>query len=110
MIPQMHSEEIITEDFDKNIFVTIKKCQKISEKTKKSTKFYTKKLFLQNNSCLPKNGDFFRKEYLPKLEIQMELTYNPNGKTSTNIMQNLGLLPIKLQKKLIKLVYNKLLC
>ena len=39
MIPQMHSEEIITEDFDKNIFYgPIKKCQKISQqKTKKST-------------------------------------------------------------------------
>jgi uncharacterized protein (DUF885 family) len=57
-----------------------------------------------------KMGDFLEKEYLPKARNTDGINAIPNGKTSTNIMQNLGLLPIKLQKKLIKLVYNKLLC
>jgi uncharacterized protein (DUF885 family) len=45
-----------------------------------------------------KMGDFLEKEYLPKARIQMELTLFQTVKISTNIMQNLGLLPIKLRR------------
>ena len=69
MIPQMHSEEIITEDFDKNIFYgPIKKMPKnFSAKDKEKYKIlYQEAISSKIIPAYQKMGDFLEKEYLPK--------------------------------------------
>ena len=58
MIPQMRGEEIISENFDKNIFYgPIKKIPaNFSAADKQNTPYFIKTPSNENYSCLPKNG------------------------------------------------------
>ena len=85
MIPQMHSEEIITEDFDKNIFYgPIKKMpNSFSEKDKeKYTKLYQEAIKTKIIPIYQKMGDFLEKEYLPKARNTDGINAIPNGKNT----------------------------
>ena len=85
MIPQMRGEEIISENFDKNIFFgSIKKLPtsfSTSEK-EKYTKLYQDAI---KNKLIPaykKMGDFLEKEYLPKARNTDGINALPNGKNT----------------------------
>ena len=83
MIPQMHSEEIITEDFDKNIFYgPIKKMPKnFSAKDKEKYKIlYQEAISSKIIPAYQKMGDFLEKEYLPKARNTDGINAIPNGK------------------------------
>ena len=83
MIPQMHSEEIITEDFDKNIFYgPIKKMPKnFSAKDKEKYKIlYQEAISSKIIPAYQKMGDFLEKEYLPKARNTDGINALPNGK------------------------------
>ena len=83
MIPQMHSEEIITEDFDKNIFYgPIKKMPKnFSAKDKEKYKIlYQEAIKTKIIPAYQKMGDFLEKEYLPKARNTDGINALPNGK------------------------------
>ena len=83
MIPQMHSEEIITEDFDKNIFYgPIKKMPKnFSVKDKEKYKIlYQEAISSKIIPAYQKMGDFLEKEYLPKARNTDGINAIPNGK------------------------------
>ena len=83
MIPQMHSEEIITEDFDKNIFYgPIKKMPKnFSLKDKEKYKIlYQEAISSKIIPAYQKMGDFLEKEYLPKARNTDGINALPNGK------------------------------
>ena len=83
MIPQMHSEEIITEDFDKNIFYgPIKKMPKnFSAKDKEKYKIlYQEAISSKIITTKQKMGDFLEKEYLPKARNTDGINALPNGK------------------------------
>lgn len=83
MIPQMHSEEIITEDFDKNIFYgPIKKMpKKFSAKDKEKYKIlYQEAISSKIIPAYQKMGDFLEKEYLPKARNTDGINALPNGK------------------------------
>ena len=83
MIPQMHSEEIITEDFDKNIFYgPIKKMPKnFSVKDKEKYKIlYQEAISSKIIPAYQKMGDFLEKEYLPKARNTDGINALPNGK------------------------------
>ena len=83
MIPQMHSEEIITEDFDKNIFYgPIKKMPKnFSTKDKEKYKIlYQEAISSKIIPAYQKMGDFLEKEYLPKARNTDGINALPNGK------------------------------
>ena len=83
MIPQMHSEEIITEDFDKNIFYgPIKKMPKnFSVKDKEKYKIlYQEAISSKIIPAYQKMGDFLEKEYLPKARNADGINALPNGK------------------------------
>ena len=83
MIPQMHSEEIITEDFDKNIFYgPIKKMPKnFSTKDKEKYKIlYQEAISSKIIPAYQKMGDFLEKEYLPKARNTDGINAIPNGK------------------------------
>lgn len=83
MIPQMHSEEIITEDFDKNIFYgPIKKMPKnFSAKDKEKYKIlYQEAISSKIIPAYQKMGDFLEKEYLPKAKNTDGINALPNGK------------------------------
>ena len=82
MIPQMHSEEIITEDFDKNIFYgPIKKMPKnFSAKDKEKYKIlYQEAISSKIIPAYQKMGDFLEKEYLPKARTTDGYDALPNG-------------------------------
>ena len=85
MIPQMRGEEIISENFDKNIFFgSIKKLPtnfSAAEKAK-YTKLYQDAI---KNKLIPaykKMGDFLEKEYLPKARNTDGINALPNGKNT----------------------------
>lgn len=83
MIPQMHSEELITEDFDKNIFYgPIKKMPKnFSAKDKEKYKIlYQEAISSKIIPAYQKMGDFLEKEYLPKARNTDGINALPNGK------------------------------
>lgn len=83
MIPQMHSEEIISENFEKNIFYgPIKKMpNSFSEKDKeKYTKLYQEAIKTKIIPIYQKMGDFLEKEYLPKARNTDGINAIPNGK------------------------------
>ena len=83
MIPQMHSKEIITEDFDKNIFYgPIKKMPKnFSVKDKEKYKIlYQEAISSKIIPAYQKMGDFLEKEYLPKARNTDGINALPNGK------------------------------
>lgn len=83
MIPQMNSEEIITEDFDKNIFYgPIKKMPKnFSAKDKEKYKIlYQEAISSKIIPAYQKMGDFLEKEYLPKARNTDGINAIPNGK------------------------------
>ena len=83
MIPQMHSEEIITEDFDKNIFYgPIKKMPKnFSAKDKEKYKIlYQEAISSKIIPAYQKMGDFLEKEYLPKARNTDGINAISNGK------------------------------
>lgn len=83
MIPQMRSEEIITEDFDKNIFYgPIKKMPKnFSAKDKEKYKIlYQEAISSKIIPAYQKMGDFLEKEYLPKARNTDGINAIPNGK------------------------------
>lgn len=83
MIPQMRSEEIITEDFDKNIFYgPIKKMPKnFSSKDKEKYKIlYQEAISSKIIPVYQKMGDFLEKEYLPKARNTDGINALPNGK------------------------------
>ena len=83
MIPQMNSEEIITEDFDKNIFYgPIKKMPKnFSAKDKEKYKIlYQEAISSKIIPAYQKMGDFLEKEYLPKARNTDGINALPNGK------------------------------
>lgn len=69
MIPQMRAEEIITPDFEKNIFYgPIKKFPKDFSKTQKEkfTALYKDAILKKIIPAYTKMGNFLEKEYLPK--------------------------------------------
>lgn len=69
MIPQMKAEEIITPDFDKNIFSgPVKNFPKnfTSEQKEKFTKLYEDAVAKNIIPAYTKMGEFLEKEYLPK--------------------------------------------
>ncbi|UFH30612.1 DUF885 domain-containing protein [Chryseobacterium sp. C-71] len=69
MIPQMKAEEIITSDFDKNIFSgPIKNFPKnfTAEQKEKFTKLYKDAVAKNIIPAYTKMGEFLEKEYLPK--------------------------------------------
>ena len=85
MIPQMRGEEIITENFEKNIFYgPIKKMPTnftVAEKAK-YTKLYQEAI---KNKLIPtyqKMGDFLEKEYLPNARNTDGIYALPNGKNT----------------------------
>ena len=85
MIPQMRGEEIITENFEKNIFYgPIKKMPAnftAAEKAK-YTQLYQEAI---KNKLIPaykKMGDFLEKEYLPKARNTDGIYALPNGKNT----------------------------
>lgn len=85
MIPQMRGEEIISENFDKNIFFgSIKKLPtnfSAAEKAK-YTKLYQDAI---KNKLIPaykKMGDFLEKEYLPKARNTDGINALPNGQNT----------------------------
>lgn len=83
MIPQMHSDEIITEDFDKNIFYgPIKKMPKnFSAKDKEKYKIlYQEAISSKIIPAYQKMGDFLEKEYLSKARNTDGINALPNGK------------------------------
>ena len=83
MIPQMHSEEIITEDFDKNIFYGPKKKmpKNFSAKDKEKYKIlYQEAISSKIIPAYQKMGDFLEKEYLPKARNTDGINALPNGK------------------------------
>ena len=83
MIPQMHSEEIITEDFDKNIFYgPIKKMPKnFSAKDKEKYKIlYQEAISSKICPAYQKMGDLLDKESLPKARNTDGINALPNGK------------------------------
>ena len=85
MIPQMRGEEIITDDFEKNIFYgPIKKMPtKFTAADKaKYTKLYQEAI---KNKLIPayqKMGDFLEKEYLPNARNTDGIYALPNGKNT----------------------------
>ena len=83
MIPQMHSEEIISENFEKNIFYgPIKKMPKnFSAKDKEKYKIlYQEAISSKIIPAYQKMGDFLEKEYLPKARNTDGINALPNGK------------------------------
>lgn len=69
MIPQMKAEEIITSDFEKNIFSgPVKKFPKnfTAEQKEKYTKLYQDAIAKNIIPAYTKMGEFLEKEYLPK--------------------------------------------
>jgi uncharacterized protein (DUF885 family) len=85
MIPQMRGEEIITENFEKNIFYgPIKKLPSNFTATEKAkyTKLYQEAI---KNKLIPayqKMGDFLEKEYLPNARNSDGIYALPNGKNT----------------------------
>ena len=83
MIPQMRSEEIIIENFDKNIFYgPIKKMPKnFSARDKEKYKIlYQEAISSKIIPAYQKMGDFLEKEYLPKARNTDGINALPNGK------------------------------
>lgn len=82
MIPQMKSEELITTDFEKNIFYgPVKKFPKdfTNEQKEKFTKLFQEMI---TNKIIPtytKIGDFLEKEYLPKSRNTDGINALPKG-------------------------------
>lgn len=69
MIPQMRAEEIVTADFDKNIFSgPVKKFPKdfTSEQKERFTRLYQESVTKNIIPAYTKMGEFLEKEYLPK--------------------------------------------
>ena len=85
MIPQMRGEEIITDDFEKNIFYgPIKKMPTnfTAADKAKYTKLYQESI---KNKLIPayqKMGDFLEKEYLPNARNTDGIYALPNGKNT----------------------------
>ena len=85
MIPQMRGEEIITDDFEKNIFYgPIKKMPTnfTAADKAKYTKLYQEAI---KNKLIPayqKMGDFLEKEYLPNARNTDGIYALPNGKNT----------------------------
>lgn len=85
MIPQMHSEEIITDNFNKNIFYgPIKNLPKdFSPKDKeKYTILYQEAIHSKIIPTYKKMGDFLQNEYLPKARNTDGINAIPNGKNT----------------------------
>lgn len=85
MIPQMRGEEIISENFDKNIFFgSIKKLPtnfSAAEKAK-YTKLYQDAIKTKIIPAYKKMGDFLEKEYLPKARNTDGINALPNGQNT----------------------------
>lgn len=85
MIPQMHSEEIITDNFNKNIFYgPIKNLPKdFSPKDKeKYTILYQEAIHSKIIPTYKKMGDFLQNEYLSKARNTDGINAIPNGKNT----------------------------
>ena len=106
MIPQMRGEEIISENFDKNIFYgPIKKIPASfsAADKQKYTVLYQNAIKTKIIPAYTRMGDFLEKNICQKREIQMELTLFQMEAIFTRISQNLGLPLILLLMKSIKL-------
>lgn len=82
MIPQMKAEEIITQDFDKNIFSgPVKKFPKnfTEDQKKKYAEAYKKLVLEKIIPAYTKMGDFLEKEYLPKARPSSGYNDLPKG-------------------------------
>lgn len=89
MIPQMHSEEITTDNFDKNIFYgPIKKLPKeFSVKDKeKYTILYQEAIKTKIIPAYKRMGDFLKNEYLPKARNTDGINAIPNGKNTYDFL------------------------
>lgn len=82
MIPQMRAEEIITPDFEKNIFSgPVKKFPKnfTAEQKEKYTRLYQDAVAKNIIPAYTKMGDFLEKEYLPKSRETDGYNHLPKG-------------------------------
>ena len=107
MIPQMKADEIITTNFDKNIFYgPIKNFPKSFNAAQKDkfTVLYKDMITKKIIPTYTKMGNFLETEYLPKARNTDGINALPKGNEIYTYTQKVGRRPEKLLKKLIKLV------